>query len=521
MSFIPQAIDKMERHFPNSELTMPPSNPSYQDIVENMAIEMFDKGILESYGSHKLYCYFIHETDGRCAEPAQGWNPNLSTKGHDWAESFSVFQNWYAFQEYIKIQPSYAKYLEDRVGMALEEWINKDINAFWLDKPALWGQSYSPTKGVGWGGGGDGSWFEDSYDTWYVFHNYIYLSKIYGQLAEPVRERFWRGIETLVEYSHNVNYRYPAFFRPSTLNVDERTRWDFGPDGKFPNEYDQAGRYAYLMLEAYQLRQDKRYLQEAEKALDVLAAAQPPEATKGEVGESWGSIAALELYDHSRKDKFLDYALELASKAVINYARCKKDENRSYDLRGEWDGFVGHSCSFQAPYYAPQLLSVSRYAPEFADTVGKLMEWHYINGKYWFYPYLDSADKHSPEDADSDWFPGDEGGHPGDPTIGYTGKSIFMLNLYIKLVQMTVPTTDPKVLCWNTDIWRIARRPNEDCYVLYNPYPVDKVVSLKIKDDWKEIVDLEKDLSIAIGPDGEATIKLSPESSTLLGVKLR
>lgn len=105
----------------------------------------------------------------------------------------------------------------------------------------------------------------DVMDAWYMYHPLLNLSRIALQGDDSVKELFLASLEFSIKVAHRFNYRWPVFYNTNTLEViKEETAPGKG------GEKDVAGIYAHVMLQAWELTGDKRYLDEAEKAAQSL-----------------------------------------------------------------------------------------------------------------------------------------------------------------------------------------------------------------------------------------------------------
>lgn len=102
-------------------------------------------------------------------------------------------------------------------------------------------------------------------DSWYLHHPLLNLSRLALKGDSIAKQLFLDSIDFAIKIAHHFEYKWPVFYKMDTLEViKEETA-----EGK-GGEKDVAGIYAHIMLQAYDLTEDKRFLQEAEKAAKSL-----------------------------------------------------------------------------------------------------------------------------------------------------------------------------------------------------------------------------------------------------------
>jgi hypothetical protein len=102
-------------------------------------------------------------------------------------------------------------------------------------------------------------------DAWYLHHPLLNLSRL-ALKGDKIAERlFLDSIEYAIMVAHHFDYEWPVFYKMTTLEV---LRAETAP-GK-GGEKDVPGSYAHVMLMAWKLTNEKRYLNEAVKAVRLL-----------------------------------------------------------------------------------------------------------------------------------------------------------------------------------------------------------------------------------------------------------
>lgn len=102
-------------------------------------------------------------------------------------------------------------------------------------------------------------------DSWYLHHPLLNLSRLALKGDEEAKKLFLDSIDFSIKVAHQFNYDWPVFYKMDTLEIVKAETAE-GAGG----EHDVPGLFAHVMLQAYELTQDKRYLAEAEKAAQKL-----------------------------------------------------------------------------------------------------------------------------------------------------------------------------------------------------------------------------------------------------------
>jgi len=102
-------------------------------------------------------------------------------------------------------------------------------------------------------------------DSWYLYHPLLNLSRLAERGYATARKLFFDSMDYAVKVAHHFNYQWPVFYDIDTLEV-VRAETTPGEGG----EKDVAGFYAHVMLQAWGLSKEQRYLDEAVAAMKSL-----------------------------------------------------------------------------------------------------------------------------------------------------------------------------------------------------------------------------------------------------------
>lgn len=102
-------------------------------------------------------------------------------------------------------------------------------------------------------------------DSWYLHHPLLNLSRLALKGDQTAKKLFMNSLDFAIRVAHHFKYQWPVFYKMDTLEVVKAET----AEGK-GGEKDVAGIYAHVMLQAWELTGEQRYLNEAEKAAKTL-----------------------------------------------------------------------------------------------------------------------------------------------------------------------------------------------------------------------------------------------------------
>jgi hypothetical protein len=104
----------------------------------------------------------------------------------------------------------------------------------------------------------------DVMDSWYLYHTLLNLGRLAKRNGEA-KELFLGSLDYAIAAAKQFDYDWPIFFNLKTLEVI-KAESEPGAGG----ERDVPGLYTHVMLQAWELTDDRRYLSEAEQAARAL-----------------------------------------------------------------------------------------------------------------------------------------------------------------------------------------------------------------------------------------------------------
>ncbi|SDH14075.1 hypothetical protein [Mucilaginibacter gossypii] len=98
-------------------------------------------------------------------------------------------------------------------------------------------------------------------DSWYLQHPLLNLSRMALKGDTEAKKLFLDSLEFAIKVARHFDYQWPVFYKMDTLEI-VKAETQPGAGG----EKDVPGLYAHVLLQAWELTGEKRYLAEAEKA---------------------------------------------------------------------------------------------------------------------------------------------------------------------------------------------------------------------------------------------------------------
>ncbi|MFC5408331.1 hypothetical protein ACFPMF_03365 [Larkinella bovis] len=102
-------------------------------------------------------------------------------------------------------------------------------------------------------------------DSWYLLHTLMNLGRLADKGDTEAKELLFRSLEFVIKAAHEFNYDWPVFYDVRTLAV-VKAETEQGKGG----ELDVAGLYTHVMVQAYDLTKEPRYLKEAVASAERL-----------------------------------------------------------------------------------------------------------------------------------------------------------------------------------------------------------------------------------------------------------
>jgi len=179
-------------------------------------------------------------------------------------------------------------------------------------------------------------------DSWYLYHPLTNLARLAKRGDKEARELFLGSLEFGIRVARHFQYRWPVQFHLETLDVITENRKP-GEAG----QTDVPGIYAAVMLEAWDLTGDKKYLTEARRSIRSLR------PLGFAIGYQFnivaiGILACLRLWKITGEDFYRDESYVLIASFFHNANIWECD----FGPAKHFTTFMGVTCLHDGPYTA-------------------------------------------------------------------------------------------------------------------------------------------------------------------------
>jgi hypothetical protein len=179
-------------------------------------------------------------------------------------------------------------------------------------------------------------------DSWYLYHPLMNLSKFALKGDKAAEKLVMDSVEYAIKVAHLFDYQWPVFYKMDTLEVlKEETAPGQG------GEKDVAGGYALLMLNLWKLTHEKRYFNEATKAIRKMAGFDAIIFYQANI-TSFAALACLRIYRETKDPFYLDTSY-LCLAGILNNVQLWESE---YGNSKYFPDFYGIFPLKDAPYRA-------------------------------------------------------------------------------------------------------------------------------------------------------------------------
>ncbi|TCU51417.1 hypothetical protein EDF58_1257 [Novosphingobium sp. PhB57] len=178
-------------------------------------------------------------------------------------------------------------------------------------------------------------------DSWYLYHPMLNLARMALKGDNSSKQLFMECIEFCIEAAHHFSYRWPIQYDITDFSVitatanDERGQTDVG------------GLYAQVMLQAHELTDDPRFLNEARAAIDAAMGMRFNLNYQANL-TAWGAAACMRLY---RITNDIVYAEQSYVYLASFFHNCEIWES-GLEHAVHYKNFLGATCLQDAPYMA-------------------------------------------------------------------------------------------------------------------------------------------------------------------------
>jgi hypothetical protein len=179
-------------------------------------------------------------------------------------------------------------------------------------------------------------------DSWYLYHPLMHLGSLAEHGDTQARDLYQKSIDFAVKAARHFDYRWPIQYDVRDFSVLTAARDDEGL-----GQTDVGGIYAYVMLQAFDLTDDKLYLDEARAAIDATGGMRFELNYQANL-TAWGAAACMRLWRITLEETYLDQCYMFLASFFHNTAMWESDIGHAKHYRN----FLGVTALHDAPYMA-------------------------------------------------------------------------------------------------------------------------------------------------------------------------
>jgi hypothetical protein len=139
----------------------------------------------------------------------------------------------------------------------------------------------------------------DAVDSWYLYHPLLGLGHLALEGDAQARRLFEESLGFAVKAAHHFDYKWPIQYKVTDFSVITQARGNTKL-----GQTDVGGIYAYVMLVAFELTDDPRYLEEARKAIDAARGMRFELNYQANL-TAWGATACMRLWRITNEERYL------------------------------------------------------------------------------------------------------------------------------------------------------------------------------------------------------------------------
>jgi hypothetical protein len=181
----------------------------------------------------------------------------------------------------------------------------------------------------------------DAVDSWYLYHPLLNLGHLALDGDTVARHLFLQSLDYAIKAARHFNYRWPIQYKVTDFSVIT----DVAADGR--GQTDVGGVYASVMLQAFELTDDKRFLDEARAAIDAAMGLRFDVNYQANL-TAWGAAACMRLWRITTQEVYLEQSYVYLGSFFHNSEIWESEIGHAAHYRN----FLAVTCLQDAPYMA-------------------------------------------------------------------------------------------------------------------------------------------------------------------------
>ncbi|RVT90575.1 hypothetical protein EOD43_19870 [Sphingomonas crocodyli] len=182
----------------------------------------------------------------------------------------------------------------------------------------------------------------DAVDSWYLYHPLMNLGRLALDGDKRAERLFRQSMEFAIKAAHHFDYIWPIQFKVTDFSIITASR-----DEQHLGQTDVGGLYAYVMLQAFQLTDEKRFLDEARAAIRKAQGMRFKLNYQANL-TAWGAAACMRLWRIDDDPTFLAQSYVYLASFFHNAAMWESEIGHARHYRT----FLGVTALHDAPYMA-------------------------------------------------------------------------------------------------------------------------------------------------------------------------
>lgn len=181
----------------------------------------------------------------------------------------------------------------------------------------------------------------DAVDSWYLYHPLLNLGHMALHGHTDARKWFLKSIDYAIKAARHFKYQWPIQYKATDFSVITGV----AADGR--GQTDVGGVYAWVMLQAFELTDDKRFLDEARAAIDAAVGLRFDINYQANL-TAWGAAACMRLWRITNQDVYLEQSYVYLGSFFHNSEIWESE----IEFARHYRNFLGVTCLHDAPYMA-------------------------------------------------------------------------------------------------------------------------------------------------------------------------
>jgi hypothetical protein len=182
----------------------------------------------------------------------------------------------------------------------------------------------------------------DAVDSWYLYHPMLNLGVLALNGDKDAERLLMKSIDFGIKAAHHFRYEWPVQYKITDFSVITEVA---GADGR--GQTDVGGIYAWVMLQAFELTDDKRFLDEARAAIDAAIGLRFNINYQANL-TAWGAAACMRLWRITNDQVYLEQSYVYLGSFIHN----SEIWESQIELAAQYSNFLAVTCLQDAPYIA-------------------------------------------------------------------------------------------------------------------------------------------------------------------------